>query len=110
VVERLFKAEQLFRKLVFPALHVERVDPNSIETKNLPHKTLSHKDRYKDTIETKSSSKKSHLRFVHIKTSQCSCFSCLVKSAWNKPALFAEKLQLAMKVKLQRNVQYGMSM
>lgn len=27
----------------------------------------------------------------------------IVKSAWNKPAYFAEKLQLAMKVKLQRN-------
>lgn len=36
-----------------------------------------------------------------------SCSHCLslviVKSAWNKPAYFAEKLHLAMKVKLQRN-------
>ncbi len=31
-------------------------------------------------------------------------FLCLVKSAWNKPAFFAEKLHLAMKVKLQRNL------
>lgn len=40
---------------------------------------------------------------MNIQTSQHSYFSCLVKSAWNKPALFAEKLHLAMKVKLQRN-------
>lgn len=41
------------------------------------------------------------------KSSWKSCFYCLslviVKSAWNKPAYFAEKLHLAMKVKLQRN-------
>lgn len=51
VIKRLFKAEQLFRKLVFPALHVEGGSRQQYHTK-LYHKKIV----TKDTIETKSSS------------------------------------------------------